>query len=77
MLELQCYLASIIDFMQRNVKEVENLISAPNYKIVDDMEDLVTVLHGHFNTMKKVKSSWEFSLQASKEILKDSFVLFS
>lgn len=52
LLELQCYFAQIIDFMQRNVKEAKILISAPDYKSVDEMEDFVIVLHGHFNTMK-------------------------
>lgn len=67
----------IIDFMQRNVKEAENLISAPNCKIVDDMEDFVTILHGQFNTMKQVKLSWESSLQDAKENFKDIFTLLS
>lgn len=56
MLELQCYLAPIIDFMQLNINEVDHLIHAPDCKTADDMEVFIAVLHDHFTTMKQIQS---------------------
>lgn len=50
MLELQCYLAPIIDFMQLNIKEADHLIRAPDYKTIDDMEVFIT-------SMKQIQPS--------------------
>lgn len=76
MLELQCYLAPIIDFMQLNITEADNLIHAPDCKTVDDMEVFIAILHGPFTTMKQIQSSWESSLKVAKETFPEIFSLF-
>lgn len=75
-LELQCYLAPSIDFMELNINGAYHLIHAPDCKTVDDMDVFIASLHGHFTTMKHIQSSWESSLKMAQENIKGIFVLF-
>lgn len=69
----QLFLALTFNLMLQTAIEAENLIKEPDYKIVEDMENIIVSLQAAQKNLELVTGQWNSFLPAAKNIYKDIF----